>query len=198
MVPSMMPPSRSPVRAAIAAGAVAFRGALLVAAIVLVAWSFWRVGVRELGGAFTSDEAAEVELVVMHWSGDGGPEEDAIVEDALARFEAEHPSIRVRRVNPGDAGSFYTKLQTMLVAGDPPDVFYVGAERLANFAELGLLAPLDAFVEAESSSEPTDDRARPRRLLSRDGRRLPLRRLADRRRARSTGSRRTSRRSAST
>ena len=148
--------SRSPVRAAIAGVAVAFRGALLVAAIVLVAWSFWRVGVRELGGAFTSDEAAEVELVVMHWSGDGGPEEDAIVEDALARFEAEHPGIRVRRVNPGDAGSFYTKLQTMLVAGDPPDVFYVGAERLANFAELGLLAPLDAFVEAERSSDALD------------------------------------------
>ncbi|MGA1517608.1 MAG: ABC transporter substrate-binding protein, partial [Phycisphaerales bacterium] len=149
----MTPTPRSPLSAALAAVAVAFRGALLVAAVALVAWSFWRVGTRELGTLVAGESDAEVELVVMHWSGDGGPEEDAIVEEALARFEAEHPGIRVRRVNPGDAGSFYTKLQTMLVAGEPPDVFYVGAERLANFAELGLLAPLDEFVAAEGSGE---------------------------------------------
>jgi len=129
-------------------GGMILRGVLALAAITLVAWSFWRVGVREfsrLGEAVATDD---IELVVMHWSGDGGPEEDAIVEEALARFETEHPGVRVRRINPGDAGSFYTKLQTMLVAGEPPDVFYVGAERLSNFVELGLLASLEEFVGA--------------------------------------------------
>ena len=144
-------------RGVLGMAAMILRLALLAAAVALVAWSLWRVGVRELGGMIeraSGSSGEQVELVVMHWSGDGGPEEDAIVEESLERFEAEHPGIRVRRVNPGDAGSFYTKLQTMLVAGEPPDVFYVGAERLANFAELGLLAELDEFVAAETSEAP--------------------------------------------
>ena len=155
-MPPMPAAPRGPLHALLSVVGISLRVALLAAALGLVAWSFWRVGARELGGRFSGEDRGEVELVVMHWSGDGGPEEDAIVEDALARFEAGHPGIRVRRVNPGDAASFYTKLQTMLVAGDPPDVFYVGAERLANFVSLGLLAPLDAFVAAEESRDDDD------------------------------------------
>jgi multiple sugar transport system permease protein len=79
----------------------------------------------------------------MHWSGEGGQEEDAIAEELLADFEAENPDIQVRRINPGDAGSFYTKLQTMAAGGTPPDVFYVGSERLPAFASMGLIAPVN-------------------------------------------------------
>ena len=105
---------------------------LVVVAVALVAWAFWRVGARAWNKVVASDDRTE--LVVMHWSGDGGPEEDAIVDDALKRFEEAHPELRVTRLNPGDAGSFYTKLQTMMAAGDAPDVFYLGSERLASFA----------------------------------------------------------------
>ena len=123
---------------------------LVVAAVVMVTWAFWRVTVRVWNKAVVSDDRTE--LVVMHWSGDGGPEEDAIVEDALQRFEAAHPELRVTRLNPGDAGSFYTKLQTMMAAGDPPDVFYLGSERLASFAEAGLLLPLDERLADEGTA----------------------------------------------
>ena len=63
-----------------------------------------------------------------------------------------NPGIRVTRLNPGDAGSFYTKLQTMMAAGTPPDVFYVGAERLASYADAGLLLPLDDWVGVEGTA----------------------------------------------
>ncbi len=133
------------------------RGTLLLAAVALVAWSFLRVGKREILDRLLASgrDGGGIELVVMHWSGDAGPEEDAIVADALAAFEQANPGVRVRRLNPGDAGSLYTKLQTMLAAGDPPDVFYVGAERLANFVDLGLVAPLDGLM-AESGLDLGD------------------------------------------
>ena len=127
------------------------RSLLMLMAVALVAWSFARVGWR----TFTNwrDRAAvDKELVVLHWSGEGGPEEDAIVEGALRDFEKAHPGVRVRRINPGDAGSFYTKLQTMLAAGEPPDLFYVGAERVASFADMGLLEPLDARLAADAKA----------------------------------------------
>ncbi|MFM8784936.1 MAG: ABC transporter substrate-binding protein [Phycisphaerales bacterium] len=126
------------------------RSLLGCAAAVLVAWAFWRVGARELGRLFAADPRTE--LVVLHWSGEGGPEEDEIVERSLRDFEAANPGLRVTRINPGDAGSFYTKLQTMMAAGEPPDVFYVGNERIPSFASLGLLEPLDRFVQEDAES----------------------------------------------
>ena len=121
----------------------------LIAALIVL-WSFARVLTRDL---LPSDEnTAETTLVVMHWSGGAGQEEDEIVEAALARFEASHPNIRVERINPGDAGSFYTKLQTMMAAGTPPDVFYVGDERLPSLARMGVLEPVDSFIEADAAA----------------------------------------------
>ncbi len=131
------------------------RGILATLALVLVVLSFGRVGWRTLSN-WRNAAAIEKELVVLHWSGEGGPEEDAIVEDALRAFEGAHPGVRVRRINPGDAGSFYAKLQTMLASGEPPDLFYVGAERVASFADMGLLEPLDARL-AEDTQASTPD-----------------------------------------
>jgi len=126
------------------------RRALVVGAAVLVCWAFARVGLRELGRLRAAD--GRTTLTVLHWSGEGGPEEDEIVERSLRDFEAANPGLRIKRINPGDAGSFYTKLQTMMAAGEPPDVFYVGNERIPSFASLGLLEPLDHFVAADAAS----------------------------------------------
>lgn len=136
------PGSPSPARKALAA----------LTALIVVA-SFARVLVRELT---RGSDGAAVELVVMHWSGEGGQEEDAIMAEALRAFEGTHPGIRVKRINPGDAASFYTKLQAMLAAGDPPDVFYVGAERLPAFASMGLLRPVAPFLHRDASDPPAN------------------------------------------
>ena len=128
--------------------------AWLLAAIATVAvvWAFLWVLLRPLRSSSSDqpDPAATaqvngdvVELVVMHWSGEGGQEEDAIAEELLADFEAQFPDTKVRRINPGDAFSYYTKLQTMASAGTPPDVFYVGSERVAALVEAGQLSPVD-------------------------------------------------------
>ncbi|MCP3914098.1 MAG: extracellular solute-binding protein [bacterium] len=119
------------------------RAVLVGLVFVVVVFSFARVITRDLLG---ENERAETQLVVMHWSGEGGQEEDVIVEDALAIFEAGHPGIAVRRINPGDARSFYTKLQTMMAAGETPDVFYVGSERLPAFASAGLLMSIEGLL----------------------------------------------------
>ncbi|QDU67881.1 Lactose transport system permease protein LacF [Planctomycetes bacterium Pla86] len=127
------------------------RKALGLVALLAVVWAFARVGVREFSRdpQGESGGAAPITLTVMHWSGDAGQREDDIVEGALAQFERQNPGLRVQRINPGDAASFYTKLQTMMAAGTPPDAFYIGSERLAAFATMGLLEPLQPFVDAD-------------------------------------------------
>lgn len=121
-----------------------------MAAALLVTWAFARVGVREIRRALVAQPG--IELTVLHWSGEGGPEEDAIVERSLAAFRETHPGVRIRRINPGDAGSFYTKLQTMMASGAPPDVFYVGSERIPSFGALGLLEPLEPYLARDAAA----------------------------------------------
>ena len=142
--------------------ATAYRRGLAVIAIALVAWAFARVGWREIGRFTANPDAQVVELRLMHWSGGGGQQEDEIVEASIRAFEENHPGVRVVRINPGDSGQYFTKLQTMMAAGEPPDVFYMDFGRMAPFAEAGQLEPLDSWFDAERASSspealPVDD-----------------------------------------
>ncbi|MFM7259036.1 MAG: extracellular solute-binding protein [bacterium] len=129
--------------------------ALAAIAILLVAAATARVIYRTAtAGTLKPDE---IELTVMHWSGEGGQEEDLIVENALRDFEAANPGVRVKRLNPGSTPEYYTKLQTMMVSGETPDVFYVGYERVANFASLDLVRPIDDFIERENAARAAGD-----------------------------------------
>jgi multiple sugar transport system permease protein len=120
----------------------ALRGLLTVAAALLVLWAFVWVGAR----AFRDGGQQGVTLRVMHWSGGGGQEEDQIVESSLRAFEAKYPGIRVQRINPGDSGQFFTKLQTMMAAGDPPDLFYMDYARLPVYVREGQLVDVEAMA----------------------------------------------------
>lgn len=136
----------------------ATRFALVVAAIAGVVgafgWKGWRLLER-----WSNERGADIELVVLHWSGEGGPEESAIVERSLRAFEAAHPGVRVRRINPGDSASFATKIQTMFVSGDAPDVFYAPFEKIPAWTSIGLLEPLDEKL-AEDERRGDGDRVR--------------------------------------
>lgn len=133
------------------------RWIVLGCAVLLTVWAFGRVGYRELSRVFSGGAGDSIELVVMHWSGGGGQQEDQIVEDTLSAFEREHPGIVVRRINPGDSGQYFTKLQTMMAAGEPPDVFYMDFERIPTFASAGQLAPLDEAIAVEEYFTPAVD-----------------------------------------
>lgn len=118
-------------------------GVIAVLAVIgAFGWKMWRL----VATRWLDHTGAATELVVMHWSGEGGPEESAIVERSLRAFEAAHPGVKVRRINPGDSGSFATKLQTMLASGEPPDVFYVPFEKVPHWSSIGLLEPLDQRI----------------------------------------------------
>ena len=129
---------------------------VILVAIGLTLWAFARVAVREFqrirGGG-----ADSVELVVMHWAGGGGQQEDRIVEDSLRESERRNPGITVRRINPGDSGQYFTKLQTMMASGDPPDVFYTDFSRMPAFVGAGQLAELDGLVQVDDYFQPTVD-----------------------------------------
>jgi multiple sugar transport system permease protein len=117
---------------------------LVLVSTLLVIWAFGRVALRTISSGNTEGKRV---ITVMHWSGGGGQEEDAIVEHSIAEFQKRNPKIAVNRINPGDTGQYFTKLQTMMASGNPPDIFYMDYSRIPNFVTADQLQGLSTLAE---------------------------------------------------
>jgi multiple sugar transport system permease protein len=116
-------------------------------ALVVVVWAFGWVGTRPLRR--TRLGPGQVQLTLLHW---GDDREDKIVAALVAGFEKKYPDIRILRINPGPSDAVVTKFQTMVAAGDPPDVFQIGYERVAGWAAKGLLADLEPYLARDQAA----------------------------------------------
>ncbi len=124
------------------------RSLLLIVTLGIVIWSFASVGYRWFS-RWKQSVSQPITLTVLHW---GDPAEDAIVARLTERFEQEHPTVHIVRINAG--GGFESKLKTMLAAGTPPDLFYLRSENLASMADMKLLMPLDERLAREYETDP--------------------------------------------
>jgi len=85
-------------------------------------------------------------LSVWHpWGGTQGPAFQKIIE----AFERMHPGVKVRAVYTPNDLSNNQKFFTSVAAAKPPDVIFVDGPQVAEWAERGALAPMDAFVKAD-------------------------------------------------
>jgi len=127
------------------------RFALGVVAALLAIGSFAWVLTRPL----RQERAREgrVTLTILHW---GDKNEDEIVAGLVREFEQLNRDIRVIRTNIGSPAQLATKLQTMLSAGDPPDLFYLESERVADLGSKGLLADVEAFIRVDEQAGVAD------------------------------------------
>src|SRR4051812_26064030 len=114
---------------------------LALAALLIVLWAFVHVGVRVTRERFGTHRP--ITLTILHW---GDNAENDILNQLVARYEAEHPTIHIENISVAD---YDPKLKTMFAAGTPPDVFYLAAEKLVETAGLGVVAPVDQYLERE-------------------------------------------------
>lgn len=96
--------------------------------------------------ACASDETAT--LRVLNW---GNTQEEAIANDAIARFNEEYPNVTVEQTCvPVDSWSdFVQKWITMCTSGEAPDVISLGLEAAQMAVSNDLLMPLNEIVEAD-------------------------------------------------
>lgn len=63
---------------------------------------------------------------------------------AARAFEAEHPDVKINLIDV-PFGDHHSQLTTRLIAGNPPDLLHISARYFYNFADEGLLEPLDDY-----------------------------------------------------
>jgi len=83
-------------------------------------------------------------LRLMGWA--SSPEEDRLLNEVLADFSRQYPSIQVK-FEP--VPEYATKLQTDLAAGSAADVFYVDSLLAPDLMKRGLLMELDSHVQRD-------------------------------------------------
>ena len=97
----------------------------------------------------TAAPAAEGQTEVI-WYVRSNDDEQKWEEQVIKDFEAANPNIKINLVVTPWA-DFDTKMQTMIAAGTPPDIWsHWGPSGFADYVERGLVADLTPYIEKDS------------------------------------------------
>jgi multiple sugar transport system substrate-binding protein len=98
------------------------------------------------GGEATEIDEDAISGEVRLSGGRSSDAEEALLEETLAAFSEKYPNITVNyEPIPSE---YQTQMTAQFSAGDPPDLFYVGATgEAAPWIEQELLEPLDPYIE---------------------------------------------------
>lgn len=77
-----------------------------------------------------------------------------IIDEAIARFEREHPGVRIHYYSGVRKDDYSEWLSRKLLAGEEPDVFMVLGNDFNQFSSLGVMKNLDDLIEADPDFDP--------------------------------------------
>ena len=77
-----------------------------------------------------------------------------VIDDAIRKFEEEHPGVRVRYVSGIPKGDYPEWLSEQMLMGKTPDVMMVLDSEFSRLVELGMLEDLDPWMEMDQDFDP--------------------------------------------
>jgi multiple sugar transport system substrate-binding protein len=124
------------------------------------------IGVTCLGTSCgTPNPSGKIVLKLSTW---GSSEEITVLRSILARFEREHPQIRVKLLHIPE--NYFQKLHILVAGGLTPDVMAVNSLSFPVYAKNGILKPLDEeFLASDSTIKRRDFFEPPLEALSWQG-----------------------------
>ena len=108
-----------------------------------------------------SDSGAEAapgteETVLTYWALPEENDNDNLTRGLIDPFQEANPTVKVNmELVPWDG--YYEKYQTLTAAGQAPDLAFVSAAWIQDFAHLGIALNLDPFVEKTGVFGPDDE-----------------------------------------
>ena len=79
------------------------------------------------------------------------PKSGKIIDNAIARIEKKHPNVKVEYVSGILKDEYSDWLSQEALNGKLPDVFMVLSDDLSTYAKIGMLQPLDNFIQKDSN-----------------------------------------------
>lgn len=110
--------------------------------LILTVFAITSILLTACGGGPSSQ--GPVEITFMMW---GAPEELAVWQAVVDDFHKANPNITVK-VDVSDWDSYWTKLNTLIAGGTPPDVFAMDAPLFLDWQSRGALLNLQPYIDA--------------------------------------------------
>ena len=99
--------------------------------------------------------AATAQKTVVYWALQGENGDDNLVRGIIKPFEAKNPNVKINLQEVPWEG-YYDKYQTLSAGGQAPDIAFVSAAWIQDFARLGIALNLDPFVEKAGVFGPSE------------------------------------------
>jgi len=104
----------------------------------------------------TEEGAAPEAATIVYWALQGENGDDNLVRGVITPFKEKYPDVTVDLQEiPWDG--YYEKYQTLSAAGQAPDIAFVSAAWIQDFAKLGIALNLDPFIEKNGVFGPEDE-----------------------------------------
>ena len=116
---------------------------------------------------------AFAQTVVKYMAFSPAPDYIPQLEATIAAFEAAHPDIDVQYETQA-YNDYFTKLQTVIAAGQAPDAFELNYENFVSFADKGALADLTPLIAADTGFSTDIYNPTALAAFSQDGKQLGL------------------------
>ena len=99
------------------------------------------------------EQIAGGSISLMVWA---EPEELPAYREVVSSFEAAEPDIDVRLIPFGEREDLLTRLSTSFAGGTPPDLFLLNYRFIGQYADRGVLEPIQERLESSAAFAPDD------------------------------------------
>lgn len=96
-------------------------------------------------GCGSSDKSSDGKIQIS-WMASTQPQEKAIYDKIIKKFEAKHPNIKIKFIT-ADANSYNQKLTAAASSNTLPDVYYVGSGDVRKWADNNQLLNIQKYVD---------------------------------------------------
>ena len=79
------------------------------------------------------------------------PKSGKIIDDVIKRFEKTHPNVQVKYVSGILKDDYSSWISKEALDGKLPDVFMVLSDDLSTYAKVGMLEPLDTYMQTDAN-----------------------------------------------
>ena len=79
------------------------------------------------------------------------PKSGKIIDDVIKRFEKTHPNVQVEYVSGILKDDYSSWISKEALDGKLPDVFMVLSDDLSTYAKVGMLEPLDTYMQTDAN-----------------------------------------------
>lgn len=118
--------------------------------LAMMVIAFWVVAAVTAAGSTEEETSSVNDTEIVYYTFSASPNHLEELDEIVARFNEQENGVTVR-VEAVGWDNYFTRLESQIAGGSPPDVFELNYENFVNYASKDVLLPLDSYLSADDT-----------------------------------------------